>query len=696
MISLRQFLVMEIWFKEMSQSTGFTTSKASITISSQLVSSVMRIWRLLSGSLHVLLEIFRDIVIGLPKLKYVKDQLCSSFELSKAKRSSFKSKAFPSSKGRLNLLHMDLCGPMKPSIKHLHIFGCTGYITRDGENLDKMKEKGDQCILASDYDNPDPVPQRQDVYSSADAYVPSQQELDILFGPLYHEFFNACTNPSTNVQSTSAPSTHTNVHAEENNNDQAEEGEQLQDDEFTNPICAPACEQATSSSHNIDPKMCLYALTVSTAEPKNIKEAMADSAWIEAMQEELHQFDRLQKDEDQTVIRNKARLVAKGYAQEEGIYFEESFAPVARLEAVWIFIAYAAQKSFLIFQMDVKTAFLNAPLKEEVYVVQPDGFVDPDHPEKVYHLRKALYGLKQAPQAWYDELLTFLTSKGFTKVVKEKHDELMKQSLLNKSHYEGLVKKKMKYVQSLEKEIDELESDKAEFSDMYDVILQECVSKDVMCSYLQSLFDLDALAELQLEKHSISLEIALQKCKEQVKNDTVCNEKASNVFRKEREQYIEIQDLKAKLQDKNIAISELKKLIETSRGKSVDTKFDRPSVVRQPNAQRIPKSSILGKPSPFLNSLDRIYFQKTKSVPKTNVSEGLSKRVTAQNLAQTTKKAMSNTNVLKLGMFRIDKRIAHTRAPQLPQTVRNTNPRVSTSAGVNHNTNVSRPHLKSN
>ncbi|GKA86744.1 retrovirus-related pol polyprotein from transposon TNT 1-94 [Tanacetum coccineum] len=182
----------------------------------------------------------------------------------------------------------------------------------------------------------------------------------------------------------------------------------------------------------------MFTQAMSTAEPKNIKEAMADSAWIEAMQEELHQFDRLQvwelvdkpfgktviklkwlwknkKDEDQTVIRNKARLVAKGYAQEEGIDFEESFAPVARLEAVRIFVAYAAHKSFPIYQMDVKTAFLNGPLKEEVYVAQPDGFVDPDHPEKVYRLRKALYGLKQAPRAWYDELSNFLMSKGFTK-----------------------------------------------------------------------------------------------------------------------------------------------------------------------------------------------------------------------------------------------------------------------------------------
>ncbi|GJX95892.1 retrovirus-related pol polyprotein from transposon TNT 1-94 [Tanacetum coccineum] len=108
---------------------------------------------------------------------------------------------------------------------------------------------------------------------------------------------------------------------------------------------------------------------------------MADHAWIEAMQNK--------KDEDNTVFHNKERLVAKGYAQEEGIDFEESFAPVARLEAVRIF--------------------------EEVYVAQLDGCVDPDHPEKVYHLRKALYGLKQPPRAWYDELPNFLMSKGFTK-----------------------------------------------------------------------------------------------------------------------------------------------------------------------------------------------------------------------------------------------------------------------------------------
>nr|GEU48119.1 hypothetical protein [Tanacetum cinerariifolium] len=175
---------------------------------------------------------------------------------------------------------------------------------------------------ASDYDNPEPVPQRQDVFSSADVHVLSQQELDLLFGPLYDEFFNAdhpleqvCGNPSRPVQ--------------------------------------------TRRQLASNPEMCMYALT------------------------------------------------------EEGIDFEESFALIARLEVVWIFIAYAAHKSFPIYQMDVKTTFLNGPLKEKVYVAQPDGFVNPDHPEKVYRLMKALYGLKHAPR--YDELSKFLTSKGFTK-----------------------------------------------------------------------------------------------------------------------------------------------------------------------------------------------------------------------------------------------------------------------------------------
>ncbi|GJU33889.1 retrovirus-related pol polyprotein from transposon TNT 1-94 [Tanacetum coccineum] len=163
------------------------------------------------------------------------------------------------------------------------------------------------------------------------------------------------------------------------------------------------------------------ALTVSTMELKNVKEAMTDPAWIESMQEELLQFKRLdvwvlvpapdnikpltlkwlfknKQDEENTVIRNKTRLVVRGYRQEEGIYFKESFALAARMEAIRIFLAYVAHKSFTVFQMNMKTVFLHGMLKEDMYVCQPEGFIDADYPSHVYKLKKALYGLKQAPR----------------------------------------------------------------------------------------------------------------------------------------------------------------------------------------------------------------------------------------------------------------------------------------------------------
>nr|GEU76498.1 retrovirus-related Pol polyprotein from transposon TNT 1-94 [Tanacetum cinerariifolium] len=122
------------------------------------------------------------------------------------------------------------------------------------------------------------------------------------------------------------------------------------------------------------------------------------------------------KDESSLVIRNKARLVAVGYSQQEGIDYDEAFAPVSRIEAIRLFLAYAAHKDFIVFQMDLKIAFLNGILKEDVYVGQPPGFVSKQYPDHVYALDKALYGLKQAPQAWYDVLSQFLIDSGFQKV----------------------------------------------------------------------------------------------------------------------------------------------------------------------------------------------------------------------------------------------------------------------------------------
>nr|GEX52329.1 Gag-Pol polyprotein [Tanacetum cinerariifolium] len=216
----------------------------------------------------------------------------------------------------------------------------------------------------------------------------------------------------------------------------------------------PSKPVTTRSRLYIDAELCMYALTVSTTKPKNIKEAMLDHSWIESMQDELNQFKRLdvwelielptginvikvkwlwknQTDAENMVIQNKSCLIAKGYSQQEGIDFEESFALVARLEAVRMFVAYAAHKNFTIYQMDVKTAFLIGLLKEEVFVSQLDGFVDQDFYNYVYRLNKALYGLKQSPRAWYDKISSFLCDHHFTKglqVHQSPHESIINQS----------------------------------------------------------------------------------------------------------------------------------------------------------------------------------------------------------------------------------------------------------------------------
>nr|GEU30053.1 hypothetical protein [Tanacetum cinerariifolium] len=183
---------------------------------------------------------------------------------------------------------------------------------------------------------------------------------------------------------------------------------------------------------------CYYDAFLTSVEPKTYKDALTKSCRIEAMQEELNEFKRLEVwelvprpdkvmvitlkwiykvklDKLEGILKNKARLVARGYRQEERIDFEESFAPVARLEAIRIFLAYAAHKNMVVYQMVVKTTFLNGILMEEVYVSQPDGFVDQDNPNHMYKLKNALYGLKQAPRAWYDILSSFLISQDFSK-----------------------------------------------------------------------------------------------------------------------------------------------------------------------------------------------------------------------------------------------------------------------------------------
>ncbi|GJV55330.1 retrovirus-related pol polyprotein from transposon TNT 1-94 [Tanacetum coccineum] len=370
----------------------------------------------------------------------------------------------------------------KPSVKFFHIFGSLCYIVRDGENLDKMKEKGDACIfvgystqskayrvfnkrtriivetihvnfdelpqMASDHVKSDLSPQcsttvlEQDSLSlgpQSQENVPqvaetetTSNELELQYSLMFSELLNgtspvvskssavhAADNPDKcqqhntthtstttdvvdppplNIQSTHQTPTQVPTVTAPENIIQAgtnTENAQFNEDEFINIFSTPVQEQGETSTRRqleTDGEMCMFALTVSRTEPKNIKEAMADSAWIESMQEELHQFDRLDVWElvDRPLCKNVINL-NYGICSQRKEMISKDHLHIARLEAVQLFIAYAAHKSFTVYQMDVKTTFLYGPLKEEVYVNQPDGFVDPYHPNQVYRLKKALY-----------------------------------------------------------------------------------------------------------------------------------------------------------------------------------------------------------------------------------------------------------------------------------------------------------------
>nr|GEX71393.1 integrase, catalytic region, zinc finger, CCHC-type, peptidase aspartic, catalytic [Tanacetum cinerariifolium] len=393
--------------------------------------------------------------------------------------------------------------------------------------------------MALEHDSLSPEIQCQGNVTQADRTVTTSNELDLLFSPMFDELLNGSSkvvSKSSTVSTADAPNqrqhhtTPLNTHttpvptcqvptqvptvASTENINQAKtyaENNQVADDELINIFCAPVQDRGETSSRHVDStrrqlesdgELCMFALTVSRTEPKNIKEAMADSAWIESMQEELYRFDRLdvwelvdrplctnvinlkwlwknKRDEENTVIRNKSRLVAKGYAQKEGVDFEESFATVARLEAVRLFIAYATHKSFTVYQMDVKTTFLYGPLKEDVYVNQPDGFVDPYHPDK-----KALYGLKQAPGAWYDELFNFLISKGFSKGnVRFEYDNFAPILGYGNLVQGNITIKKVYYVEGLNHNLfsgnDLLTSNHG--SNLYTISLQETSSPTPIC-----------------------------------------------------------------------------------------------------------------------------------------------------------------------------------------------------------------------
>ena len=181
-----------------------------------------------------------------------------------------------------------------------------------------------------------------------------------------------------------------------------------------------------------------YSCYLSQVEPTKVKEALQDESWVEAMHDELLQFQRNviqtlvprpdgkhiigtkwifrnKTNEEGNMIRNKTHPVAEGYSQMEGVDYNEIFAPISRMESIRILLALACHLKFKLYQMDVKTAFLNGLLKEDVYVAQTKGFIDSHFLDHVLYLKKALYGLKQAPKAWYDRLIQYLVSHGFTR-----------------------------------------------------------------------------------------------------------------------------------------------------------------------------------------------------------------------------------------------------------------------------------------
>nr|GEV39007.1 hypothetical protein [Tanacetum cinerariifolium] len=309
---------------------------------------------------------------------------------------------------RFNKTPYELINGRKPNISFLHVFKDLCYPKNDCEDIGKLGAKGDiGFFIALAFEQRSSKPRLQSItsrkissgldltyaLSTIITQQPTKGELDLLFKAMYDDYIGG--QPSTAPQTVLVAQAHQVRQTPTTSTSIA----------YTAPTPTNSSSQATNfpnTSQDVDGINSQQQL--STMEPKNVKEAMTDPAWIESMQEELLQFKRLD-----------SHLVVRGYRQEEGIDFEESFAPVARMEAIRIFLAFATHKSFTVFQMDVKTAFLHGTLKEDVYVCQPKGFIDADHPSHVFKLKKALYGLKQEPRAWYNELSMFLLQNHFFK-----------------------------------------------------------------------------------------------------------------------------------------------------------------------------------------------------------------------------------------------------------------------------------------
>nr|GEZ63801.1 Gag-Pol polyprotein [Tanacetum cinerariifolium] len=409
----------------------------------------------------------KDLVRGLPRLKFEKDHLCSTCQLGKSKKHTHKPKTENTNLEVLNTLHMDLCGPMRVQtinekkyilviaddysrftwVKILRskdetpetvprtpqqngvverrnrtlveaartmlifskaplflVFGALCYPTNDIEDLGKLQPTADIEILVG-YAPVDKFRARTKSGSCNSLCTPTNKDLEILFQPMFDEYLEPprVERPVSPAQAIQAPvnsvgtPSSTTIDQDEPSPSIPPSSSALQSHHQGVAAESTFMEANPIAPVDNNPFINVFALEPSSGASSSEDELVPQPDCVMIIA--LKWIYKVKLDEYGDVLKNKARLVAKGYRQDEGIDFEESFAPIARIEAIRIFIANAASKNMTIYQMDVKTAFLNGELKEEVYVSQPDGFVDPDHPTHVYRLKKSLYGLKQAPQA---------------------------------------------------------------------------------------------------------------------------------------------------------------------------------------------------------------------------------------------------------------------------------------------------------
>ncbi|GJS04411.1 retrovirus-related pol polyprotein from transposon TNT 1-94 [Tanacetum coccineum] len=297
--------------------------------------------------------------------------------------------------------YYELLKGKQPNLQYFRVFGSLCYPTNDYDDVGKLKAKADIGIFVGYA----PTKKAYRIYNKRTRKI---QET-------VHVAFDELTEGLTSVQTSSglAPQQMTSV----------QNSTELELTALQSGRSRSALDTSDSDDETLFDHVDSNVFDTHNAPETDSEASHSNSVNIDVTPNNqlphspLKWIFKIKLDEYGDVLKNKARLVAKGYRQEAGIDFEESFAPVARLEAIRLFIAHAASMNMVIFQMDVKTAFLNGELNEVVYVSQPEGFVDPEHPSHVYRLKKALYGLKQAPRAWYDKLSAFLIKSGFTKGV---------------------------------------------------------------------------------------------------------------------------------------------------------------------------------------------------------------------------------------------------------------------------------------